>query len=346
MSAEVKKLKELIESSNNILITTHISPDPDALSSVILFGATLKQSFPDKNVAMVAEEEPVNLNFISGYEQIIFAPLLSTLQDHLPDLFIILDGNNYERASRHDGPKVRELLKLNHIKTVIIDHHEPDGKDEADLYINHNSPATVQDVYALLFHGLGLKKPNEAEQIAIVGLYADSGGFAYVKDGQQQQLFDFVKELVGNGANVEKVKNLLSRYSEDDIRVLSMLLDNVSGQSQFTYSFLGDEFIDEWHRSGKSYAQLQPGTGAFLDDFVRNIDGRLWGFIVYKNILQGERMFSVSFRAVSGAKDVSKIAASLGGGGHKPAAGAKFEADSITDAIDKVKAAIENSPDS
>jgi nanoRNase/pAp phosphatase (c-di-AMP/oligoRNAs hydrolase) len=41
-------------------------------------------------------------------------------------------------------------------------------------------------------------------------------------------------------------------------------------------------------------------------------------------------------------KDVSAIAASLGGGGHKGAAGAKFEAPSLESAISKVKAAIDS----
>jgi nanoRNase/pAp phosphatase (c-di-AMP/oligoRNAs hydrolase) len=43
---------------------------------------------------------------------------------------------------------------------------------------------------------------------------------------------------------------------------------------------------------------------------------------------------------------VSRVAVSLGGGGHKPAAGAKLKAESIREAVERVKQAVEKSADS
>jgi phosphoesterase RecJ-like protein len=340
MEAEIQKLKQLIEKSERILVTSHISPDPDAVSSSLLMADTLRLNYPQKQINLILEEAPFKLDFLSNYSSIKFQPIHEALPDFQPDLLILLDGNNYDRASRHSGDKLREYLTANSTKTAIIDHHEPSGKDATDVYINQHSPACVQDVYEICFSKLNLKTPKDAAETTMVGLYADSGGFVYVKDGTQKRVFDLVGRLLEAGASVEITKNRLNQFSSDDIKTLSTLLSNVHSGDDYTYSFLSDEFIDKWLAGGKTYPQLQIGTGTFLNEYVRNIEGREWGFIIYKNKLQGEDYYAVSFRSVGSIKDVAELATKLGGGGHKPAAGAKFTATSLKDAIDKVKQAI------
>lgn len=337
----IDKLKDLIESSERILITAHISPDPDAISSVILLNQALTKNYPDKQIEAVLEEEPAELEFISGYDQIIFEPIHIKLQDFKPDLFILLDGNNYKRVSRHDGAKIRSYIADKGIKTVIIDHHEELGKDTVDVFINRQSPACAQDVYEICFSELKLSEPDDAAQVAMVGFFADSGGFIYIKAGQQDRLFDFAKKLISRGANVERVKNQLDTYSRDDLSVLQELMSNIDQTTDYSFSFLADDFVEKWLSSGKSQAQLQKGTNVFLNGYIRNIEGRQWGFITYKNTLEGADRYSVSFRAQGGTQDVAAIAVQLGGGGHKPAAGAKIKATNVKEAIASVKEAIQ-----
>src|SRR6266404_2388420 len=211
MEEEAKKLKELIESSERILATSHISPDPDAVSSLLLMGATLKANYPDKQISMVLEEEPLNLDFLEGYSDIRFGSLVMAIEEFKPQLLILLDGNNYERVSRLDGEKVRQLVAQHGLKTAAIDHHEQDDKDETDVFINRGSPATAQTVYEVLFDDLALRRPENAAQIAMLGFYADTGGFTYLKPGPQGKLFNFAEQLVTEGANVEQTKNQLSK---------------------------------------------------------------------------------------------------------------------------------------
>lgn len=339
MTEQAERIKELIDSSNRILITSHISPDPDAVTSLLLLGATLQKNFPAKHITMILEEEPLNLDFLEGYKNIEFRPLLEALEAHKPELLILLDGNNYRRVSRLDGNKVRQYVQQNQVKTAVIDHHETQDKDHTDVFINNSSPATVQTVYELLFQDLGLEKPLDFAQTAMVGFFADTGGFVHLKDDQKGKVFAFAEELAANGANIEQTRAKLTQYSEADMRVLSELTANVTHTDNYSYSFISDQFIDEWTKAHKP-AALQVGTGVFLDEFIRNIGRRPWGFIIYRNTLQGDNIYSASFRALSGAKDVSQIALKLGGGGHKPAAGAKFEANSVQQAINKVKQVI------
>lgn len=337
MNEDIKKLKELIESSQRILITSHISPDPDAVSSELLLGSTLEINFPRKQVKMALEEEPSGLDFLEGYKQIKFGPVYESANGFTPDLFILLDGNNYERCSRHDSQKIRDFIREKSVKTAIIDHHELAGYDQADVFINRKSASTVQDVWGIFFDGLGLKQPSQAAQTAMTGFYADTGGFVYVKAGQQQPVFGFAEKLVSLGADIEYVKNKLESYTESDMKILGELAANVSHESDYSYSFLSDGFIEQ---SELSPLELQRPMNSFLNSYIRNIGGRRWGFVVYKNTLQGKNFYSVSFRSQGGDPDISVIAASLGGGGHKGAAGAKFEAGSLNEAVDKVKKVI------
>lgn len=339
MDEEVKKLKELIEASGKILITSHISPDPDAITSILLTYKTLRKNFPGKEIIMALEEEPLGLSFLSDYDKIKFNPMPAVLAQMHPDLLIILDGNNYNRASRLHGDDIREFITRSNIKTAVIDHHEPAGKDETDVYINRGSPATVQDVYEICFNGMELQKPDGFADITMLGLYSDTGGFAYANK-RHTETFKLADELISAGANIEEINNLTNQYTDNDMLVFAELAKNAGHQDDYSYSFIRDEFVSDWLKNGLSATELHKGTEAFVNGFIRNIGGRKWGYITYKNTLGGDNNYSVSLRAVGTTKDVSEIARKLGGGGHKPAAGAKFEANSIEEALDKIKTAI------
>lgn len=337
-----EKFRQLIEGSSRILITSHTSPDPDAVASVLLLGTTLKENFPNKKVEAVLEEEPEGLDFLTGYQDIEFSNLFKALEMMKPDLFIMLDAVNYERCSRTDGQLIRKYVSDNNIKSAIIDHHEPAGKDEADAYIYQGSIATAQDVYEVCFDNLALRKPNGSGETTMAGIYSDSGGFTY-SNPRHQQTLAIVNQLLDEGVDLEVLKNNLNQYSQPQMKALAELIRNLSGEKDYSYSFLDDEYVANWQADNNSMSSLNTIAGYFVNEFIRNSGGRKWGFIVYKNPLAGEGMYSVSFRSQSGVKDVSQIANKLGGGGHKPAAGAKINAKSITGALLVVKETISNS---
>ena len=335
----VTKLKKLIESSNKMLITSHILPDPDALASVLLLGTTLKLNYPDKEILMILEEEPEGLEFLAGYKDIRFEPLTDASNSYKPDLFILLDAVNYERCSRNDGAAVRQYLKDNKVATVIIDHHESAGKDDTDVHIHQGSIATVQDVYEVCFDHLGLKKPEGYGDTTMLGIYSDSGGFTYANP-RHRQTFMIVSDLIDDGVNLELIRSRMRKYTTDQLIALGEFARNVTTNGQYSYSYLSDEFVASWQEANRPVLSLNTAAAIFVDQFIRNIDGLNWGFIVYLNPLAGENMYSLSLRSQANARDVSQIANKFGGGGHKPAAGAKIEAKSIREALAKVKAAI------
>jgi phosphoesterase RecJ-like protein len=333
----MNELKELFEKSDNILITSHLGPDPDALCSSVLLYKTLQINYPDKKIAVCLEETITKLEFIDGYKEVSFEPLAAAISRNKPEMLVILDANNLDRCSRKPE-EVRQALSALETKIAVVDHHEPEGKeDNTQVFINQKSPACVQDIYQLCFEDMSLKKPDGYAQTTMFGLYADTGGFIY-DNPQYQKTFSLVSKLIDDGASIEFVKNTLEQYSAAEIEATGRFFKNLSSHGPFNYSYLDDEFVDY---KGWNPEDIKGGGRIFINDFSRNIDGRQAGFCVYRDLLAEGRIYSVSFRAVGGGIDVAKIAAKLGGGGHKASAGTKIKANSVQEAVDAVKSAIE-----
>lgn len=336
---EADKILEIVKVSKKILVTSHISPDTDALCSVLLGGLTLRHNFADKQVEMVLEENlTADLSFLKGYSEVKFSPLLSRVKAFEPDLILIVDASTLSRCSRIDGDELSHLLKDDQaIKVAVVDHHQDETAPEADVYINNKKPATVQELYELFFDQLKLEKPSGYADITLLGIIFDTGRFKY-DNPDHPNTFRVVSELLEAGSSIEKLENRLERYSTAELKVIADLAKNaVATKGGYSYSFIDDKLAEAWKKSKLPMRNFKAGCEQFVNQFIRNIDGNRWGFVIYQELSLPKKSYSVSFRAEGGAKDVSQLAAKLGGGGHKEAAGAKnIEADSVEAAIKQV----------
>jgi phosphoesterase RecJ-like protein len=329
----IEELKQLIEESDTILITSHISPDGDSVSSSLLLYRTLKTNFPNKKITVSMEEQPFGLSFLDGYDDIKFQPLSQAISVEQPDLLFVLDANVLGRLTRQTD------TSLGSTKIVVIDHHEGTPM-AATLVINNSSPAVTLDIYEIFIEQLALSKPENYAQTALTGIYTDTGGFVH-RNLNFNKVFDVVPKLIADGADLEKLVSDLSLISQDGLTVLAELLSNIVYTDGYIYSYISDETA----RPAKHEALVQ-ASNSFRNNYIRYVEGRPWGFLVQKDVAVDSNIYSVSFRAQTDAVDVSLIAKQLGGGGHKPAAGAKFAASSIQEALDKVLSAIEQSGNS
>jgi phosphoesterase RecJ-like protein len=331
---DIQKLKDLINGSDNILITSHVSPDPDSICSILLLGLTLKTNYPDKKISMVSEEPANSLKFLPGYNKIKIQHLADAIEGQ--DLIIVVDAMNFRRCTRGNHQAISQKIKDNNIKLAIIDHHEPVDVEDNAVYINEVYPAAVEQVYNTLLGKLNLKKPVGFAEVTLTGLYSDTGGFTYL-NGHYKETLALIGELMDEGIKIEDLKSRLYQYSEPQMEVLSEMLKNISHQDDYTYTYITDAFIDSWSNSGKPLEELHTATKIFTDNFIRNIEGRLWGFIVYQDSRLGENIYSISLRSVGGKPNVADIAVKLNGGGHKAAAGARVQAKSVEEAVQKIQ---------
>jgi len=340
MNESVIKFHDSINASHCILVITHVGPDPDAFCSLLLMGTTLQANYPDKRIIMSSEEQTGDLEFLSGYSRIEIQPLSDALEKTKPDLIIIVDAMNLTRCTRLDVEPILRTIKNEGIKVAIIDHHEAVDVEQNEVYINQASPAAVQDVYEVLFDHLKLKKPDGYGQTTMLGLYADTGGFVY-DNKRYKDTFRLIGDLIASGVSIEDVASRLYRYSEDTMRAFAEICKNIDHQDSYSYSYISDDFTAAWQADDKNFDDLKMAVGHFVDSYIRNIEDRNWGFVVYRDLPGGDNLYGVSMRATSGQMDVSMIANKLGGGGHKPAAGAKIKAQNVQEALAAVKSAIE-----
>jgi phosphoesterase RecJ-like protein len=335
-----ENLKVLIEKSENILISSHVSPDPDSISSILLLGLTLDVNFPDKQINMVSEELPDNLNFLPGFEKIKSQPLTEAIMGK--DLIIIVDAMNFGRCTRADAKAISQNVKNSTIPIVIIDHHEQVDVEDNAAYINESYPAAVEQVYKTCFEDLKLNKPDGYADITMAGLYSDTGGFTYL-NGHYKETLGLIGDLLDAGTTIEGIKNKLYQYTQMQMGVVAELAKNTNHHNNYSYTYLSDNFVNDWEESKKPLQQMHTATKIFTDNFIRNIEGRQWGFIVYKDSRLGVNTYSISFRSVGGNPNVSAIASKLQGGGHKAASGARVEAQNLDEAIQKVHKTIAES---
>ena len=339
MDNSAESLGQFIKDARRILITSHISPDPDAISSALLLTRTLEVNYPDKKIVAALEERPNrDLSFLTDYEKIRFGPLNEVTGQFSPELFIIVDANKFDRVSRLAKDQLAEFIAQNGVKTAVIDHHEPHDLDQVDVYINNHFPASSQEVYDLCFNRWRLSKPGGYAETTLIGIITDTYRFKY-KNPRHRETFRLVSDLIDAGADIEQLDNRLEHYAPGELKVVAELAVNFSSEANYNFSFVSDEFVDSWRGSGVD-DDFKSATELFTNQFLRNTGSNRWGFIVNQELSEPGK-YHVSFRAAGDIRDVSIIASTLGGGGHKPAAGAKFVAVSIEDAIDKVKAAIE-----
>jgi phosphoesterase RecJ-like protein len=337
MDEHVTELQRLISDARIILITSHIGPDGDSVCSSVLLSKILKTSFPDKTVVVSMEEKALGLDFIEGVKEIVCQPLAESLLSHQPDLFIILDANTVDRLTR-DPDKARKALASIDAKIAIIDHHEPQSPDSPAAHINNASPAVTLDIYEIFIEKLKYEKPAGYAQTTATGIYTDTGGFVN-RNSNYRKTFETMPKLIADGADLEAINSQLSRISPEGFQVLKELINHTSLQTDHTFSYISDQTT----AGQEALEAVRQATDIFRSEFLRNITGRPWGYIVYRDVLAPRQTYAVSFRALGEAKDVSILARQLGGGGHKPAAGAKIEAGSVDEAINKVQQVINGS---
>lgn len=335
-------LSSYIQNSNRILITSHISPDADAISSSLLVALTLKLNFPVKVIRLVLEEKPAqDLSFLSGYEEIEFGLLSDVVVSFKPELLIITDANSFPRVCRKNFEMLEKSLAALGAKIVIFDHHELDGAIQSDLLINDKRPATAEQVYATLFTDLNLKKPDGYAETTLLGIISDTQRYRFDHPGHRKT-FAIVSDLLDAGASVERLEARTEQYTTAELHIMSQLLANISNSGKgYTFSYISDELAAKY-ASEIDYIALKNTTEEFVNRYIKYFEGNKWGFVVYPETASGSGWWGVSFRALTGSRDVAALAKQLGGGGHKSAAGAKIQAETAKKALEKVVGAAES----
>ena len=309
----------IVRESSRVLITAHISPDDDSISSVLGLYWYVGLKYPGVKSEILYSGEPTEKwSYFENFDKIRFVDDISEYL-HEFDCLIVADVSQYKRITNNE-----QALKNFKGKRICIDHHkgEPDFFDIA--CIDSSFTAASELLYSLFYEQIEVI-PTRICEVILLGLLGDTGGFTYVQPSQSG-VFDVAKRMVGEGGvSVQELKARYMQYDYDVFRLMQILMSHfelieVGEWGKFSISYLDR---DECRRITESDFVVSTASTIFVDTYSKAIKGVNWGMVYYPKFSKHE--YRASFRSLPQGVNVRLIAQGMGiGGGHDLASGGSF----------------------
>jgi bifunctional oligoribonuclease and PAP phosphatase NrnA len=298
-----KILRELRDADRFILVT-HENPDGDALGSLVAMNEILGRLGKDSLMFMAADEFPLPYE----YRFFLLDGLISVPPEDVEARTIVfLDCGNIDRNPA-------DVRKRDDAHILNIDHHHDNTHFGTVDHVVPEASCTAEIVWDLM-RGLGVEPSLTIAEALYVGLVTDTGRFMYENTGPTAHVM--AAELIAAGVDVHEVyRRLYEGVPLGKLELLARALAKVrrydGGQLTLTHLQREDFLV-----SGS-----EEGYSEGIVDHLRTVSGTRVAALV-RDLLAEDKagLRKVSLRAAEEGVDVSSIARSQGGGGHRQAAG-------------------------
>ena len=312
MTKVCEQIRELLASSERIILLSHHNPDGDTLGSMLALWHHLS---PGRKIRMACSDPvPELYRFLPGWEEVLTNEEALAKKETY-DLAVAVDASDLGRL----GPGGGELIARAQV-VVSIDHHatgEPFGNP---AWIDPDAAATGELVWALLRDCL----TEEIATALYTAIITDCGSFRYANT--TAQTLTIAGKLVEAGADPHLIATrVFETRSFASLKLLERALGTleVDGTGQLGWMELTEEMFQA------TGATQEAGEG--FVNYVRMIEGVRLAILFREN----SGKVRVSLRSLD--VDVGKLAATFGGGGHVRAAGCEL-AMPLADAKEQVLA--------
>ena len=303
--------KNVLKKAQNIVITTHWSPDGDAMgSSLALYNYLLQLNKSVK--VIVPNAYPEFLDWLPGNKQVIVHQKNETKAEKLiksADLIFTLDFNSFKRIE-----KLGELLEKANAPIVLVDHHQQ-PEDYASYYFHDVTACSTCELIFELIVGMGGKKLIDKKIAACLytGLMTDTGSFRYPSVTAKTHLI--VSELLATGIAPATIHAAIyDTYNYERVKLLGYLLS----EKMALIANLPIAYFAVTETELKKFNYQKGDTEGIV-----NYPFSIKGIKVCAFFMESEGYIKISFRS-KGKIDVNKFArAHFSGGGHINAAGGK-----------------------
>ena len=317
---QLLQAREEIKKVDKIVITTHLSPDGDAMGSSLALYHYLKSIGKDVRV-IVPNAFPYFLKWMNGADNIVVNTYIPDVSERLiknADLIFCLDFNTLKRIG-----VLGETVEQSTAKKILIDHHLlPDPVFDVTISHSHIS-STSEIVFRLLLEMGEFNKitPIVAECI-YTGMMTDTGVFTY--NSNDPEIFEIISLLIKKGIDRDLIySNVFNNYSEQRFRLLGYMLS----QRMKVYPEHRAALV---YLSKEDQAQFTMTKGD-TEGFV-NLPLSIKNIIFSVFIREDDQMVKISLRS-QGDFPCNEFASDyFNGGGHLNASGGEFYGE-IEDAI-------------
>lgn len=317
--------KAKLDTSQNIVITTHHKPDADALGSSLGMANYLVKKGHHVQV-ITPSDYPEFLKWMKGNQEVVVysEERHEWVADQVSqaDIIITLDFSVLSRINQ-----MGEMVRVADGFKVNVDHHL-DPEDFADFqFWNTKAAATCELCYELMV-ALGDEDliDQDIANCLYAGIMTDTGGFRH--SNTTKNVHEVVAKLIDLGAdNSQVAKNIYDKSSLNRLRFLGFALgENLQVIEKYHTAYFALKNSDLAKFNSKT------GDTEGLVNYALSIEGITLGAL-FKETDEGVK---ISLRS-TGEFPANELASRFfNGGGHRNAAGGRVF-DTLEDTVEKFK---------
>lgn len=313
MSIDTKRVIELLNGAEDVLILTHKNPDGDTLGCGVSLCRVLRAQGKRANV--------INGDIIPKRYDYLFENLEP--QDFNPKFIVAVDVADNKLL----GDKLNELYgdKVD----LCIDHHGTNVEYAKELYLNANDGAASLTLYRI-FKEMGVDITPDIATALYTGLSTDTGCFRY--SNASSEAYRVAADLIDLGADNANINVLM--FETKPIEYFNLLAETLNGMRTFCD---GKVIVLKVTKEMLERTGATPDQCDAIAAMSRQVGGALCG-ITMKEKPQGGFKFSLR---THDPLDAAKICATFGGGGHMRAAGCDAPSGEEEEILSKMIALIE-----
>ena len=286
------KLCEMLKNAKSVAIIAHISPDADALCSMVLLKNFLVKSLK-KRVDLFSETDEISEKY-----SVILKDNKSNKPIKNYHTAIVLDCPNLPRVGKYGA--IFEGAK----QTIVIDHHDTNNF-KADVKIVKKVSSTCEILYALLKKYKYEFSPFDYG-IVYAGIITDTNNLSV--GAMNSNTFKIISECFPHIDQQAIYNHFFSQNTLRNMKLFALAIENI-----VTFSHGKIIITHITHEEAKRYKAGDNDYVGIINRLATISGNKLVCFSYPK----GEEYY-VSMRAKRGY-DCSQIALTRGGGGHKGA---------------------------
>ena len=304
----MQALLATLPAHKRLLVTSHARPDGDAIGSALALGEVLDQLGHEVDIVF-ADPIPDSYATLPNLARIRIAPWAECDASAA----VILECDSLKRTG---------LLGLEDCFLINIDHHASGRHFGAINWIDEKAAAVAEMVYRLAVAAKVEITPSMATCL-YTAILSDTGSFTYPLT--TATTFEIAHALTLKGASPSQIaQDVLFTSPLSKIKLLGTALSNMECEDKIAWSWVTQQDMDRAHAT----AEDCEGVVNHLIS-IAGVESS-----VFFRELPGKDQFRLNIRS-KGRVDVSSVAETFGGGGHRTASGCTVEGP-LTDATRRV----------
>jgi phosphoesterase RecJ-like protein len=322
---QIDTSQRLILNANRIVVTTHKSPDGDAIGSAMAMHHFLR-SLGKKPTTILPDAAPDFLHWVTDYNECVIAEedaVKAATHIAEADLIFSLDYNHLPRT----GDSVSEMLEKSTAPFILIDHHQQPGEFPVVTYSDTSACSTCEMVFRFIEQCGWIGHLNlDIAACIYLGIMTDSGSFRF--HSVSYDTHRIAGELVALGLDHAEIhRNVYDTNLMDKLKLIGYALSEklvVMPEHSTAFISLDKEEL-------KRYNYRQGDTEGLVNQALSIRGVKMAAFF-----REGNNEIKASFRS-KGTFDVNTFSRShWQGGGHINAAGG-MSTDSMHDTLQKFR---------